>query len=146
MQRLLSDGFAQISGVIRAHGGVVEKYIGDAILGTFGIPVARPDDAERALRAADACMRWASEWAAASGGLGLRAGLETGDLLVDPRALETQQRTFAARSGSGRPSARGLNVSEPGRKSMPALSPGLRSSSSPTHGSPSSPPSEGSMS
>jgi len=90
MQRLLSDGFAQISGMIRAHGGVVEKYIGDAILGTFGIPVARPDDAERALRAADACVGWASEWAT-SGGLGVRAGVETGDLLVDPRALETEQ-------------------------------------------------------
>jgi class 3 adenylate cyclase len=91
MQRLLSDGFAQISGLIRAHGGVVEKYIGDAILGTFGIPIARPDDAERALRAAEACTRWASDWAA-SGGLSVRAGLETGDLLVDARALETQQR------------------------------------------------------
>jgi class 3 adenylate cyclase len=91
MQRLLSDGFAQISGMIRAHGGVVEKYIGDAILGTFGIPIARPDDAERALRAAAACANWASEWSAA-GGLSVRAGIETGDLLVDPRALETQQR------------------------------------------------------
>jgi class 3 adenylate cyclase len=91
MQRLLSDGFAQISGTIRAHGGVVEKYIGDAILGTFGIPIARPDDAERALRAAEACTAWARAWAA-GGGLAVRAGLESGDLLVDPRATETQQR------------------------------------------------------
>jgi class 3 adenylate cyclase len=90
MQRLLSDGFAQISGIVKAHGGVVEKYVGDAILGTFGIPVARPDDAERALRAAEACLRWASDWAAV-GGLAIRAGIETGDLLVNPRALETQQ-------------------------------------------------------
>src|SRR5439155_15333866 len=50
-----------------------------------------PDDAERALRAAEACAQWSMDWAAA-GGLGLRAGVETGDLLVDPRALETQQR------------------------------------------------------
>src|SRR5262245_59323956 len=30
MQRLLSDGFAQISGLIKAQRGVVEKYVGDA--------------------------------------------------------------------------------------------------------------------
>jgi class 3 adenylate cyclase len=97
MQRLLSDGFAQISGVIKAHGGVVEKFVGDAILGTFGIPIARPDDAERALRAADACTEWAATWAAA-GGLDIRAGIETGDLLVDSRALETQQRMMLGAS------------------------------------------------
>ncbi|MDX6636686.1 MAG: hypothetical protein QOJ01_197 [Solirubrobacterales bacterium] len=97
MQRLLGEAFAQMSGTIQAHGGVVEKYIGDAILGTFGIPISHPDDAERALRAADACVRWASEWAA-SGGLSVRAGLETGDLLVDPRALETSQRMVIGES------------------------------------------------
>ena len=97
MQRLLADAFGQLSGTIKAHGGVVEKYIGDAILGTFGIPVSHPDDAERALRAADAAARWASGWAAA-GGLSIRAGLETGDLLVDPRALETSQRMVIGES------------------------------------------------
>ena len=91
MQRLLSDAFAELSGTIKAHGGVVEKYIGDAILGTFGIPISHPNDAEQALRAADAAARWASDWAAA-GGLRLRAGIETGDLLADPKALETSQR------------------------------------------------------
>ena len=91
MQRLLSDAFAELSGTIKAHGGVVEKYVGDAILGTFGIPISHPNDAEQALRAADAAARWASDWAN-SGGLRLRAGLETGDLLVDPKALETSQR------------------------------------------------------
>jgi class 3 adenylate cyclase len=112
MQRLLSDGFAQISGLIRAHGGVVEKYVGDAILGTFGIPVARPDDAARALRAAEACTRWASEWAA-SGGLNVRAGLETGDLLVDPQALETQQRMMIGQAINL--AARLQSVADPGQ-------------------------------
>src|SRR3954468_22939597 len=63
MQRLLADAFRELSATITAHGGVVEKYIGDAILGTFGIPISRSDDAERALRAADAAAQWASAWA-----------------------------------------------------------------------------------
>lgn len=38
--------------VIREEGGVVDKYIGDAIMVVFGVPLARGDEAERAIRTA----------------------------------------------------------------------------------------------
>ena len=37
--------------VIESHGGAVEKFIGDAVVGVFGVPAAHEDDAERAVRA-----------------------------------------------------------------------------------------------
>ncbi len=42
--------------VISAHGGVVDKYMGDGIMAVFGAPKTRPDDAERSLKAAKALV------------------------------------------------------------------------------------------
>jgi len=44
--------FGEMRGVLERHGGIVEKYIGDAVMAVFGLPRAHEDDALRAVRAA----------------------------------------------------------------------------------------------
>ena len=38
--------------IIEGHGGLVEKFIGDAVFAVFGVPIVHEDDAERSVRAA----------------------------------------------------------------------------------------------
>jgi adenylate cyclase len=49
---LLNRYLDRMSGIVEKHGGVVDKYIGDAIMALFGAPVAAPDSANRAIAAA----------------------------------------------------------------------------------------------
>jgi class 3 adenylate cyclase len=44
--------FEEMRAVLERHGGTVEKFIGDAVMAVFGIPVLHEDDALRAVRAA----------------------------------------------------------------------------------------------
>src|SRR3954468_2862691 len=44
--------FATMGAEITRHGGKIEKYIGDAIMAVFGLPLPHEDDALRAMRAA----------------------------------------------------------------------------------------------
>src|SRR5512133_4074019 len=52
VRELLSRYFDAARQVIERYGGTVEKFIGDAVMAVWGTPVAREDDAERAVRAA----------------------------------------------------------------------------------------------
>jgi predicted ATPase/class 3 adenylate cyclase len=52
LRNLLSRYFGELSAVVQRHGGIVEKYIGDAIMAVFGVPLLHEDDALRAVRAA----------------------------------------------------------------------------------------------
>jgi class 3 adenylate cyclase/tetratricopeptide (TPR) repeat protein len=52
LQALLARYFERMKGIVEAHGGSVEKFIGDAVMAVFGVPVAHEDDALRACRAA----------------------------------------------------------------------------------------------
>ena len=78
---------------ITRHGGKIEKYIGDAIMAVFGLPVQHEDDALRAVRAAagmQAALRSVNEELSAHYGveLAMRTGVNTGEVVAndDPAA------------------------------------------------------------
>ncbi len=52
MSDLLDEIYAATREIIAQYGGVVDKFIGDAVMAIFGAPVAHGDDPERAIRAA----------------------------------------------------------------------------------------------
>jgi class 3 adenylate cyclase/predicted ATPase len=77
LQALLARYFERMSGIVEAHGGTVEKFIGDAVMAVFGVPVAHEDDALRACRAAVE-MRDALPELGVEG----RVGVNTGEVLT----------------------------------------------------------------
>jgi class 3 adenylate cyclase/tetratricopeptide (TPR) repeat protein len=52
LRNLMTRYFDVMRGVIQFHGGVIEKFIGDAVMAVFGVPTLHEDDALRACRAA----------------------------------------------------------------------------------------------
>src|SRR5688572_3907183 len=87
LRALLTAYFEEMAQQVRAFGGVVEKYAGDAIMAVFGVPRVHEDDAERAVRAALAMKdslallnpMFESEYGAT---LDLRVGIATGEAVA----------------------------------------------------------------
>ncbi len=52
LRALLARYFDRMQAIVSHHGGTVEKFIGDAVMAVFGVPVVHEDDALRAVRAA----------------------------------------------------------------------------------------------
>ncbi len=90
LREVLGRYFAEMRICLERHGGVVEKYIGDAIMAVFGLPRAHEDDSLRALRAAadaNETLARLNEELEARWGVRLvnRTGVHTGEVVVgDP--------------------------------------------------------------
>jgi class 3 adenylate cyclase len=77
LRGLLARYFERMRGIVEAHGGTVEKFIGDAVMAVFGVPVAHEDDALRACRAAVEMRDALPEL-----GLDARIGVNTGEVVT----------------------------------------------------------------
>ncbi|MEX2204121.1 MAG: adenylate/guanylate cyclase domain-containing protein [Actinomycetota bacterium] len=91
LQEVLAAYFQAMREEIEAEGGTVEKFIGDAVMAAFGVPVAHEDDPARALRAAVRMRRRLDEVNAdldARFGvrLAIRTGVNTGEVLAATEA------------------------------------------------------------
>jgi Adenylate and Guanylate cyclase catalytic domain len=94
---------------IEEYGGVVEKFIGDAVMAVFGAPVSHGDDVERAVRAGFRVFEDLAELNEARGlDLAARAAVTTGEAVVTSRcpreAPARRRRAAAGRGGGGHPS------------------------------------------
>jgi class 3 adenylate cyclase/tetratricopeptide (TPR) repeat protein len=83
--------FGCMRDVVERHGGMVENYVGDAVMAVFGIPVAHEDDALRAVRAAsemrEAVAALRDELGRERGvELAVRIGVNTGETVTGPAA------------------------------------------------------------
>jgi adenylate cyclase len=84
---LLNDYLSEMSAIIKDEGGYLDKYIGDAIVAFWNAPIAQPDHAARACRAALRCQAKLAERQAdfeRQAGVALRAriGIHTGEAIV----------------------------------------------------------------
>jgi class 3 adenylate cyclase len=84
LRSILDPYYRRLRAELEAHGGTVEKFIGDAVMGVFGAPVAHGDDPERGVRAAlairDAVPQMNAE--APDLDLQLRIAVNTGEAIV----------------------------------------------------------------
>ena len=84
---MLNAYFTEMVDVIFDHGGILDKYIGDAIMALFGAPFPKPEDADNALNTANGMMLKlalfnARQKEAGAMELAIGIGLSTGDVVV----------------------------------------------------------------
>jgi predicted ATPase/class 3 adenylate cyclase len=88
VQAVVGRAFGRLGEEVRRYEGLLEKFMGDAVLAVFGVPRAHEDDAERAVRAGlemQAVLSELNRAFAAEGKptLEMRIGVESGEVLVD---------------------------------------------------------------
>src|SRR5437762_9758014 len=77
LRALLARYFERMRAIVESHGGTVEKFIGDAVMAVFGVPVLHEDDALRAVRAAVEMRDALPEL-----GIQARIGVDTGEVVT----------------------------------------------------------------
>ena len=77
LRAMLARYFERMKEIVERHGGSVEKFIGDAVMAVFGVPVVHEDDALRACRAAIEMREALPEL-----GIRGRIGLNTGEVVT----------------------------------------------------------------
>jgi class 3 adenylate cyclase/tetratricopeptide (TPR) repeat protein len=88
VQEVMDGALRAFTQVVQQHGGTVLQYAGDSILAAFGTPLAREDDAERAVHAGLTLLASAREQAArvqrlfGFAGFDIRLGIHTGHVLL----------------------------------------------------------------
>ncbi len=79
---LLSRYFETAQEIVERHGGIIEKFIGDAVMAVWGTPTAHEDDAERAVRTALELVAAVGAMEIGGEHLQARAGVLTGEAAV----------------------------------------------------------------
>ena len=77
LRAILVRYFDRIKAIVEGHGGTVEKFIGDAVMAVFGVPVVHEDDALRAVRAAAEILEALPDL-----GVQARIGVNTGKVVT----------------------------------------------------------------
>jgi len=85
--RMLNDYFELMVDILFEHHGILDKFIGDAIMGLWGAPLKRDDDATQAVRAAVKMQKRLAQWnetrvAAGKAPIEIGIGLHTGQVVV----------------------------------------------------------------
>ena len=119
IQSVVGRAFDRLAEEVGRYEGLLEKFMGDAVLAVFGVPRAHEDDAERAVRAAiemQAVLSELNRTFAAEGKpeLQMRIGVEAGEVLVDvERASGPRDRMLTGDAVNT--AARLQTAAEPGR-------------------------------
>jgi class 3 adenylate cyclase len=82
LRALMGRYYGHAREIISSFGGTLEKFIGDAVMAVFGLPVAHDDDAERALAAALALRDVIRQDALLGESFQLRMGVNTGEVMA----------------------------------------------------------------
>ncbi|HYM50695.1 MAG TPA: adenylate/guanylate cyclase domain-containing protein [Candidatus Limnocylindrales bacterium] len=88
VRTLMSRFYRVAQEIIQHHGGTVDKFMGDAVLAIFGLPVAHGDDAQRALSAAIELREAVQADGTLGGQFAIRIGVNTGEVVADSAATD----------------------------------------------------------